>query len=129
MNGASPPDGSLKMERKLLAPKTGTRCLFFAGKGYRTQVLTADPASHMQESFGQLPGDEPRQVTALAKISLRPGSTLKQCGRINTARILPAVKDEAEEMKTAVQENPRSPCAQEIVTFEKSTSRSSSTPR
>jgi len=122
---------------RLLTPKTGTRYLFItgkggvgkstiaiatavylAGKGYRTLVLTTDPASHLPEIFGQELGNVPmpvRGVENLYATQIDPEVAWNEY----TARILDAVKDESEETKKAVQEDLRSPCAQEMAAFEK----------
>ena len=122
---------------RLLTPKKGTRYLFItgkggvgkstiaiatavylAGKGYRTLVLTTDPASHLPEIFGQELGNEPTQVNGVENLyatQIDPEVAWNEY----TARILDAVKDESEETKKAVQEDLSSPCAQEMAAFEK----------
>jgi arsenite-transporting ATPase len=121
----------------LLTPKKGTRYLFItgkggvgkstiaiataiylAGRGYRTLVLTTDPASHLPEIFGQELGNEPTKITGVQNLyatQIDPEVAWDEY----TARILDAVKDESEETKKAVQEDLSSPCAQEMAAFEK----------
>jgi arsenite-transporting ATPase len=121
----------------LLKPKKGTRYLFItgkggvgkstiaiatavylAGKGYRTLVLTTDPASHLPEIFGQELGNEPTRIRGVENLyatQIDPEVAWNEY----TARILDAVKDESEETKKAVQEDLSSPCAQEMAAFEK----------
>ncbi|MEN6341681.1 MAG: arsenical pump-driving ATPase [Methanospirillum sp.] len=121
----------------LLTPKRGTRYLFItgkggvgkstiaiatavylAGKGYRTLVLTTDPASHLPEIFGQELGNEPTRIRGVENLyatQIDPEAAWTEY----TVRILDAVKDESEETKKAVQEDLSSPCAQEMAAFEK----------
>ncbi len=122
---------------RLLTPKKGTRYLFItgkggvgkstiaiatavylAGKGYRTLVLTTDPASHLPEIFGQELGNEPTPVNGVENLyatQIDPEAAWSEY----TARILDVVKDESEETRKAVQEDLSSPCAQEMAAFEK----------
>ncbi len=121
----------------LLTPKKGTRYLFItgkggvgkstiaiatavylAGKGYRTLVLTTDPASHLPEIFGQELGNEPTRIRGVENLyatQIDPAVAWDEY----TARILDAMKEESEETKKAVQEDLSSPCAQEMAAFEK----------
>lgn len=122
---------------RLLTPKQGARYLFItgkggvgkstiaiatavylAGRGYRTLVLTTDPASHLPEIFSQELGNEPTKINGVENLyatQIDPEAAWTEY----TARILDAVKDESEETKKAVQEDLSSPCAQEMAAFEK----------
>ncbi|NVO66879.1 arsenical pump-driving ATPase [Methanofollis tationis] len=121
----------------LLTPKKGTRYLFFTGKGgvgkstiagatsiylaekgYRTLILTTDPASHLQVIFGQSLGNEPTKINGVENLYATQIDQKNAWNEYKT-RILDAVKDEGQETKKAVEEDLNSPCAQEMAVFEK----------
>ncbi|EHQ36331.1 arsenical pump-driving ATPase [Methanoplanus limicola] len=121
----------------LLSPKKGTRYLFFTGKGgvgkstiasatsvylaergYRTLILTTDPASHLQVIFGQPLGNEPTKINGVENLYATQIDQ-RNAWEEYKARILDAVKDEGEETKKAVEEDLNSPCAEEMAAFEK----------
>lgn len=121
----------------LLTPRKGTKYLFFTGKGgvgkstiasatsiylaergYRTLILTTDPAAHLQVIFGQPLGNEPTKINGIENLYATQIDQKNAWEEYKT-RILDAVKDEGEETKKAVEEDLNSPCAEEMAAFEK----------
>ena len=123
--------------RPLISPQDGTRFLFFTGKGgvgkstvacaasvylakqgHRTLIVTTDPASHLQLIFGQDIGPEP---TRIAKVDGLFAVRIDQKKALDEyrARILDAVADQPEDVRKNVEEDLRSPCAEEMSAFEK----------
>ena len=121
----------------LLRPSNGHRFLFFTGKGgvgkstiasatslfladhgYKTLIVTTDPASHLHDIFGQDINHEPTKIRGMnnlyaARIDQR------QALEEYRERILEAVRDQSEETKRSVEEDLNSPCAEEMAAFEK----------
>jgi len=121
----------------LLKPVNGQRFIFFTGKGgvgkstiasttslymadrgYKTLIVTTDPASHLHDIFGQAINHEPAKINGVdnlyaARIDQR------QALEEYKERILAAVKDQSEETKRSVEEDLNSPCAEEMAAFEK----------
>ncbi len=121
----------------LLKPTNGQRFIFFTGKGgvgkstiasttslyladhgYKTLIVTTDPASHLHDIFGQAINHEPTKINGMdnlyaARIDQR------QALEEYKERILEAVKDQSEETKKSVEEDLNSPCAEEMAAFEK----------
>lgn len=121
----------------LFFPKKGTRYIFFTGKGgvgkstiasatsvylaergYRTLILTTDPASHLQMIFGQPLGNEPTKINGIENLYATQIDQKNAWEEYKT-RILDAIKEEGEETKKAVEEDLNSPCAEEMAAFEK----------
>jgi arsenite-transporting ATPase len=127
----------LDAANKLMRPANGTRYLFFTGKGgvgkstlacassvhladqgLRTLIVTTDPASHLQEIFGQEIGAEPTLVAGaknLYAVRIDQRKALEEYRK----RILESVKDQPEGVKKSVEEDLSSPCAEEMSAFEK----------
>ncbi|MBI0583209.1 MAG: TRC40/GET3/ArsA family transport-energizing ATPase [Methanomassiliicoccus sp.] len=123
--------------RELMRPANGTRYIFFTGKGgvgkstlacatsvhladqgLRTLIVTTDPASHLQEIFGQEVGPEPTPVagvTGLDAVRIDQRKALEEYRK----RILDSVKDQPEDIRKSVEEDLSSPCAEEMSAFEK----------
>jgi arsenite-transporting ATPase len=121
----------------LLRPVNGQRFIFFTGKGgvgkstiasttslymadrgYKTLIVTTDPASHLHDIFGQEINHMPTKIKGVdnlyaARIDQR------QALEEYKGRILEAVKDQNEETKRSVEEDLNSPCAEEMAAFEK----------
>jgi arsenite-transporting ATPase len=121
----------------LLKPSNGQRYVFFTGKGgvgkstiasttslyladhgYKTLIVTTDPASHLQDIFGQEINHEPTKIRGVdnlyaARIDQR------QALEEYKVRILEAIKGQSEETKRSVEEDLNSPCAEEMAAFEK----------
>jgi len=121
----------------LFAPTIGKRYIFFTGKGgvgkstvacttavhlaekgYKTLIVTTDPASHLHDIFGQEIGHEPTMIKGFNNLNaarIDPRKALEEYKQ----RILEAVKGMAEETKKSVEEDLNSPCAEEMSAFEK----------
>ncbi|MCK9197967.1 MAG: TRC40/GET3/ArsA family transport-energizing ATPase, partial [Syntrophales bacterium] len=121
----------------MLKPTNGQRFIFFTGKGgvgkstiasmtslymadqgYKTLIVTTDPASHLHDIFGQAINHEPTKINGVdnlyaARIDQR------QALEEYKERILEAVKDQSEETKRSVEEDLNSPCAEEMAAFER----------
>ena len=123
--------------RKLMHPANGTRYLFFTGKGgvgkstlacatsvhladqgLKTLIVTTDPASHLQEIFGQEVGSEPTSVIGVKNLDAVRIDQRKALEEYRK-RILDSVMDQPEDVRRSVEEDLSSPCAEEMSAFEK----------
>jgi arsenite-transporting ATPase len=92
--------------------------LLLSAKGFKTLIVTTDPAAHLEELFGQPVEHEP---------SLLKGNSYLYLARIDQKkalveyknRILKAVADKDESTRKSVEEDLNSPCAEEMAAFEK----------
>lgn len=129
-------DSSTEIQR-LLAPVTGTRRIFFTGKGgvgkstlacttalhlaekgFRTLILTTDPASHLHDLLGQEIGHEPIGIRGIANLRAARIDQ-KQALLEYRKRVLKVVKGKDEATRKSVEEDLNSPCAEEMAAFEK----------
>lgn len=95
-----------------------TTALYLADQGYKTLIVTTDPASHLHDIFGQAINHDPSKINGVdnlyaARIDQR------QALEEYKVRILEAVKSQSEETKKSVEEDLNSPCAEEMAAFEK----------
>lgn len=123
--------------RELLRPTNGTRYIFFTGKGgvgkstlasatslhladegLRTLIVTTDPASHLQQIFGQEIGSEPTPVAGADRLFAVRIDQKKALDEYRK-RILDSVRGQSEEVRRSVEEDLNSPCAEEMSAFEK----------
>ncbi len=123
--------------RRLLVPSDGTRYVFFTGKGgvgkstvacaasvyladqgFETLIVTTDPASHLQEIFGQDIHSEPTPVEGIHRLSAVRIDQRRALEEYR-ARILASVADQTDEVIKSVEEDLNSPCAEEMSAFEK----------
>jgi arsenite-transporting ATPase len=121
----------------LLIPLNGIRYLFFTGKGgvgkstiactvsvyladngFRTLILTTDPASHLHDIFGQKIEHEPTKISGVDNLYAARIDQKKALEEYKK-RILEVVKDKDEETKRSVEEDLNSPCSEEMAAFEK----------
>ena len=123
----------------LLAPAAGekTRYVFFTGKGgvgkstvacmtalhmarkgFKTLILTTDPASHLEAIFGQAVGHESKLIEGEPNLYAARIDQKKALDEYR-ARILAAVKDLGDDVITSVTEDLNSPCAEEMAAFER----------
>jgi arsenite-transporting ATPase len=121
----------------LFVPSNGSRYLFFTGKGgvgkstvaattsvcmaqrgFKTLIVTTDPASHLHEIFGQAIEHEPTRIKGLDNLYAARIDQKKALEEYKV-RILEAVKDQSEETKKSVEEDLNSPCAEEMAAFER----------
>ena len=80
--------------------------------------MTTDPASHLQDIFGQEINHEPSRIQDIDNL-FAARIDQRQALEEYKARILAAVKDQSEETKRSVEEDLNSPCAEEMAAFEK----------
>lgn len=121
----------------LLKPVNGQRYIFFTGKGgvgkstiasatslymadhgFKTLIVTTDPASHLQDIFGQEINHVPSAIQGIDNLFAARIDQRQALEEYRT-RILSAVKDQNEETKKSVEEDLNSPCAEEMAAFEK----------
>jgi arsenite-transporting ATPase len=121
----------------LFAPANGSRFVFFTGKGgvgkstiactasvtmaekgYRTLIVTTDPASHLHDIFGQKIGHEPTNILGVPNL-FAARIDQRQALEEYKERILDAVQEQSEETRTSIEEDLNSPCAEEMAAFEK----------
>lgn len=122
---------------ELLKPVSGQRYIFFTGKGgvgkstiasvtslymadhgFKTLIVTTDPASHLQDIFGQEINHVPSAIQGIDNL-FAARIDQRQALEEYKVRILSAVKDQNEETKKSVEEDLNSPCAEEMAAFEK----------
>jgi len=123
--------------RDLFTPSNGSRYIFFTGKGgvgkstvasttsvwmaqrgYKTLIVTTDPASHLHEIFGQPIEHEPARIIGMENL-YAARIDQKQALEQYKERILEAVRDQSEETRKSVEEDLNSPCAEEMAAFER----------
>jgi arsenite-transporting ATPase len=121
----------------LLRPANGSRYIFFTGKGgvgkstiasttslfladqgFKTLIVTTDPASHLHDIFGQDIHHEPSKIRGIDNLYAARIDQRKALEEYKE-RILEAVKDQSEETQRSVEEDLSSPCAEEMAAFEK----------
>jgi len=121
----------------LFMPLNGTRYVFFTGKGgvgkstvacatsvhmaekgYRTLIVTTDPASHLHHIFGQAIGHEPTGIKGVKNLFAARIDQRKALEEYRD-RIMEFVKGATDETKKSVEEDLNSPCAEEMAAFEK----------
>ncbi|MCL5771102.1 MAG: TRC40/GET3/ArsA family transport-energizing ATPase [Actinobacteria bacterium] len=101
--------------------KSSIACItsvYLAEKGLKTLIVTTDPASHLNDIFGQNITHTPKEITGadnLFAARIDQKKALKEYKK----RILEAVKDLDMETKKSVEEDLNSPCAEEMSAFEK----------
>lgn len=122
---------------RILTPSKGTRYLFFTGKGgvgkstiacaasvylasrgFKTLIVTTDPASHLQYIFEQPVDSEPTPIEGLKGL-YAARIDQKRSLELYKQRILDSVKDKDESTRKSVEEDLTSPCAEEMAAFEK----------
>lgn len=121
----------------LFSPANGSRFVFFTGKGgvgkstvactasvtmaergYKTLIVTTDPASHLHDIFGQKIGHEPTNIHGVPNLFAARIDQRKALQEYKE-RILQAVQEQSEETKKSIEEDLNSPCAEEMAAFEK----------
>ncbi len=122
---------------RILTPANGTRYLFFTGKGgvgkstiacaasvylasrgFKTLIVTTDPASHLQYIFEQPVGSEPTPIKGVDGLYAARIDQKRSLESINCA-YWTSVKDKDESTRKSVEEDLTSPCAEEMAAFEK----------
>ncbi len=127
----------VKSVYNMLTPLNGTRYVFFIGKGgvgkstiacttsvfladkgFKTLIVTTDPASHLHDIFGDNVEHEPTKIEGLDNLFAARIDQRKALEEYKK-RILEVVKDKDEETKKSVEEDLNSPCSEEMAAFEK----------
>ena len=124
--------------KKLTIPDNGTKYLFIAGKGgvgktsiacmtavwlakegYKTLLLTTDPASHLANVLEQEVNNEPTKVNGISNL-WAANIEQKRAHEEYKKRILDAARKKySEDMIKTIEEELNSPCAEEMAAFEK----------
>ncbi len=125
--------------KNLLIPQDGKRrTIFFAGKGgvgktsvaaatglwvaeqgYKTLLLTTDPASHLSQIFEQDISDKPTAITNEKSLWAARIDAMKATNEYKE-RILAEAKQKYDDQRIkAIEEELDSPCTEEMATFEK----------
>ena len=141
-NGRPPqvrlPKRRINVERYLTPNGVAPRLLFFTGKGgvgktvvsaatavwlaergYRTLLVTTDPAAHLGDVFGQPVGADLTPVHGVENL-FAARVDQKQAADEYKARILSEAAGKfSEDMLTAMREELESPCTEEMAAFEK----------
>ncbi len=92
--------------------------LHMAEKGFKTLVVTTDPAAHLEAIFGQPVSHEPHALKGQPNLFAARIDQKKSLDEYR-ARILNAVKDLGKDVITSVTEDLNSPCAEEMAAFER----------
>jgi arsenite/tail-anchored protein-transporting ATPase len=95
-----------------------TTAVYLADRGFRTLVLTTDPAAHLQAIFGQPVTHEPAPVMDVPNLFTARIDQAKALAEYR-ARIMASIQDMDEDVKTSIVEDLNSPCAEEMAAFEK----------
>ncbi|MCM8830570.1 MAG: TRC40/GET3/ArsA family transport-energizing ATPase, partial [Candidatus Omnitrophica bacterium] len=95
-----------------------TTALFLAQKGFKTLIVTTDPASHLAEIFKQRIWHQPTKISGIKNLYAARIDQKKAFAEYKK-RILNALKDKDQETKKSIEEDLNSPCAQEMSAFEK----------
>lgn len=92
--------------------------LYLAEKGYKTLIITTDPASHLQEIFSQPVEHDITRIKSVANL-FAARIDQKRALEEYKKRILDVVRDRDVETRKSVEEDLNSPCAEEMSAFEK----------
>ena len=125
--------------KKLLTPQNGwRRTIFFAGKGgvgktsvaaatslwianqgYKTLLVTTDPASHLGQVFEQLITDEPTPISGESNLWMSHIDPPKAAQEYKE-KVLAEVRQKYDKKRVmTIEEELNSPCTEEMATFEK----------
>lgn len=102
--------------------KTTVSCAaayFLASRGYKTLLLTTDPASHIGEVLGQPVNDTIIKVEGIVNLWATTIDQLKAVEEYKKKILDEARQKYSEDMIIAIREELDSPCTQEIAAFEK----------
>ncbi|MCL4353953.1 TRC40/GET3/ArsA family transport-energizing ATPase [Patescibacteria group bacterium] len=125
--------------KQLLTPKNGhRRTIFFAGKGgvgktsvaastalwtansgYKTLLLTTDPASHLGQIFETEISDKPTPLKTENNLSIAQIDAVKATAEYKKKILTEAGQKYDKERLLAIEEELNSPCTEEMATFEK----------
>lgn len=127
-----------KIKQLLIPLNSKKRTIFFAGKGgvgktsvaaatglwiaeqgYKTLLLTTDPASHLSQIFEQDISDYPIIINGEKKLWATRIDTVKATSEYKEKILAEARQKYDEQRVTAIGEELNSPCTEEMATFEK----------
>lgn len=127
-----------KIKQLLIPLNSKKRTIFFAGKGgvgktsvaaatglwiaeqgYKTLLLTTDPASHLSQIFEQDISDYPIIINGEKKLWATRIDTVKATSEYKKKILAEARQKYDEQRVTAIGEELNSPCTEEMATFEK----------
>ena len=93
--------------------------LWVAGRGYRTLLLTTDPASHLAQILGQPISEKPALVGKKGNLWMACIDG-PQAAKEYKAKVIAEVSQKYDAKRVAaIEEELNSPCAEEMATFEK----------
>jgi len=123
---------------ELMRPNGQTKALFFTGKGgvgkttvscaaafqlasqgYKTLLLTTDPASHIGEVLSQHVGDSIRPVNGFQNLYATIIDQRKATEEYKTRILADAAAKYSHDMLIAIREELESPCTEEMAAFDK----------
>ena len=92
--------------------------IYLADQGYKTLVLTTDPAAHLQAIFEQPVTHEPSPIHGIPNL-FAARIDQAQAREEYRARIMDSIREMDEDTKASIEEDLNSPCAEEMAAFEK----------
>lgn len=93
--------------------------LWIAEQGYKTLLLTTDPASHLSQIFEQDVSDQPALINGEKKLWASRIDPVKATNEYKEKILVEARKKYDAQRITAIEEELNSPCTEEMATFEK----------
>ena len=93
--------------------------LWIAGRGYKTLLVTTDPASHLGQIFKQTITDKPTPIIGEANLSACHIDAVKAAEEYSEKILAEARLKYDKERVKAIEEELNSPCTEEMATFEK----------
>ena len=93
--------------------------LWIAERGYKTLLLTTDPASHLSQIFEQDVSDQPTLINGEKKLWASRIDPVKATEEYKEKILVEARKKYDAQRVTAIEEELNSPCTEEMATFEK----------
>ncbi len=93
--------------------------LWIAEQGYKTLLLTTDPASHLSQIFEQDVSDQPTLINGEKKLWASRIDPVKATNEYKEKILVEARKKYDAQRITAIEEELNSPCTEEMATFEK----------
>lgn len=93
--------------------------LWIAEQGYKTLLLTTDPASHLSQIFEQDVSDQPTLINGEKKLWASRIDPVKATNEYKEKILVEARKKYDAQRVIAIEEELNSPCTEEMATFEK----------
>jgi arsenite-transporting ATPase len=95
-----------------------TTAVYLADRGFKTLVLTTDPAAHLQAIFEQPVTHDPAPIQGIPNLFAARIDQAKAREEYRT-RIMISIRDMDYDTKASIEEDLNSPCAEEMAAFEK----------